>query len=261
MAMVVQSRKERLRGVLNKIRLERHTTLEELARFFQVSTATIRRDIKRLEQDSTVLQTVGGGVIYKADKAGALAPGPMIQAVEEKIRIAEYCTELVRDQDDILIGPGTTTFLTGKIMSGIEDRHFRLITSSVELALEAGVSENIRLVLLGGEVWNKYVVDPRVGRGGYFDSCHREHTTILSADGIHRDQGITFFESRLVPLVQAMISVSTRVILVADSRKFGKARFNRVANLDDLSYVVTDEKAPQEYLDLFRSRGIEVHLV
>lgn len=258
--MIVRGRESRLRELLNKIRVEQQTTLHELARHFRVSTATIRRDIKRLEDQNAIVQTVGGGVIYQTEHTGAVDPGRIGYQVEEKIRIAEHCTELIRDHDDVLIGPGTTTFLAGKIISGIEDRRFRIITSSLELALEAGLAPNIRTVVLGGEIWNKYVVDPNVGRG-YFDECHRQHTMILSADGIDRNAGVTVFESRLVPMIAAMISVSNRIILAADATKFGKACFSRVATFDLVRFLVTDRSAPEEYVTFLQNRGIDVRLV
>lgn len=257
---MIHGRQDRLRELLNRIRVKQQTSLDELAAYFDVSTATIRRDIKLLEQDNAVVQTVGGGVIFQTEHTGAVDPGRIGQAIHEKIRIAEHCTELIREQDDLLIGPGTTTFLAGKIISGITDRRFRIITSSLELALEACVAPNIRTVVLGGEIWNKYVVGPEVGTG-YFDSCHHQHTMILSADGIDRDTGITVFESRLVPMIRSMIAVSNRVILAADSSKFGRSRFNQVVGFDGLQYLVTDLGAPADYISELRERGVDVRLV
>ena len=149
---MAENRKQRLTRLLNKIKVEKQVSIDQLSQFFDVSTATIRRDIKELEKQEAVVQTVGGGVLYQTELTGAVDPSSAGQAIAEKIRIAEYCTELVRDQDDILIGPGTTTFLAGKIMSGITDRRFRIITNSLELAVETSVADNIRTVILGGEV-------------------------------------------------------------------------------------------------------------
>ncbi|MDA3951732.1 MAG: DeoR family transcriptional regulator, partial [Spirochaeta sp.] len=129
---MVHTRKERLSRLLAKVRVEQHTTIDSLAAHFDVSTVTIRRDIKELEKQDVLVQTVGGGVIYKTEHTGAVDVHSMGHAIAEKIRIAEYCTGLVRNQDDILIGPGTTTFLVGKILSGITDRNFRIITNSLE---------------------------------------------------------------------------------------------------------------------------------
>ncbi|MFW5827205.1 MAG: DeoR/GlpR family DNA-binding transcription regulator [Alkalispirochaeta sp.] len=257
---MVENRRQRLSRLLSKVRVEQQVSIAELSEHFGVSTATIRRDVKELEKQQAVVQTVGGGVVYQMELNGAVAPHSVGQAIAEKIRIAEYCTELVRGQDDILIGPGTTTFLAGKIMSGITDRRFRIITNSLELAVETSVAENIRTVILGGEVWRKHSFGPEAGYE-YFEHCHRQHTLVMSADGVDRDQGITVFESQVVPTIRRMMDVSNRIILAVDASKLGRARFHRISDIDAVSVIVTDSSAPPDYLDLFRTCGIQVAVV
>ena len=258
--MMVTSKKHRLELVLGRLKLEQQTSIDELAAHFGVSTATIRRDIKELEKNRSVIQTVGGGVLFQNERSGVLSSPKAVRAIEEKIRIAEYCSELVREQDDILLGPGTTTFLAGKIMSGITDRSFRIITNSLELALETSDSRNIRTVVLGGEVWDGHCVGPHGGHE-YFSGCHRQHTLLLSADGVDRNNGVSFFETRLMPVIQEMIQVSSRTILAVDSSKFGRSRFNRVVNWDEINIVVTDDAAPAEDIAFLRETGVELVMV
>lgn len=257
---MVNNRQRRIDLLLNKVKVEQQTSIEDLSNFFNVSTATIRRDIKELEKRGSVVQTVGGGVIYQTEYTGAVDPRNNGHAIAEKIRIAEYCTELVRDHDDILIGPGTTTFLAGKIMSGITDRSFRIVTNSLELAVETSAAPNIRTVIVGGEVWNKHTVVPTSGHE-YFAACHHRHTLVMSADGVDRLQEITVFETRLVPVIEQMIAVSDRIILAVDSSKFDQARFNRVCGWDRITLVVTDGGMPGEYASFLKERGVEVALV
>lgn len=257
---MVENRRQRLARLLNRIKVEKQATIDSLSHYFGVSTATIRRDIKELEKQEAVVQTVGGGVLYQTELTGAVSPNSAGQYVAEKIRIAEYCTELVRDQDDILIGPGTTTFLAGKIMSGITDRSFRIITNSLELAVETSVAENIRTVILGGEVWHKHSVGPDSGFE-YFSSCHHQHTLVMSADGLDRDHGITNFEGRVVPTVRRMMEVSDRIILALDSSKFGRTRYYRIGDVRQVSTIVTDDGAPRDFVDALRRDGIDVVLV
>lgn len=257
---MVKAKKHRLELLLGRLKLEQQTSIDELAEHFGVSTATIRRDIKELEKNRSVIQTVGGGVLFQNERSGVLGSPRAVRAIEEKIRIAEYCSELVREQDDILLGPGTTTFLAGKIMSGITDRSFRIITNSLELALETSSSRNIRTVVLGGEVWDGHCVGPHGGHE-YFSGCHRQHTLLLSADGVDRNNGVSFFETRLMPVIHEMIRVSNRIILAVDSSKFGRSRFNRVVNWNAIHIVVTDKATPEDDVTFLREAGIEVMLV
>ena len=256
----MENRKERLAKLRTKIQVEGHATIGELARFFDVSTATIRRDIKTLESETPVVQTVGGGVLYQSERSGAVDQRTGTHAIQEKIRIAEYCTNLVQDQDDILIGPGSTTFLTGKILSGITDRNFRIVTNSLELAIEVSVAPNIRTVILGGEIFNRHSVYPD-RHFDYFAGCHHRHMLIMSADGIDLEIGVTMLETRLVETVRRMISASNRIVLTADSSKFGRARYNRVCGLDSISTIVTDANVDERVVDELERGGCRVVIV
>ena len=201
----MQNRKARTVELLNKIRMEKQSSIDELAEFFNVSTSTVRRDLKDLEKKGMVLTTVGGGVVFQQrEYNGAVDPKHSTLMLEQKVRIAEYCSELVHDHEDIIIGPGTTTFLAGRIMSGITDRSFRIITNSLELAMETSMVPNIHTVLMGGEVWNKHTVGMLEGHD-YFTGCHKEHTAIISPDGIDLIQGATVFESRVVETIRSIV--------------------------------------------------------
>ena len=146
---MIENRRKRLDELLSRIRVEGATSLEKLSRYFGVSTATIRRDVKLLEQEQNIVQTVGGGILYRQSGDGAPQSGdPRVENIEEKIRIAEYCTELVEDHDEIIVGPGSTTFIVGRILSGIDDRRFRIITNSLELAIETSGVSNVETVIL-----------------------------------------------------------------------------------------------------------------
>jgi DeoR/GlpR family transcriptional regulator of sugar metabolism len=63
----MKNKKERLSGIIATIRGESATTIDLIAAKFGVSTATIRRDVKLLENSGQVIQTVGGGVVYNKD--------------------------------------------------------------------------------------------------------------------------------------------------------------------------------------------------
>jgi len=180
-----------------------------------------------------------------------------VSFIEEKIRIAEYCTELVEEHDEIIVGPGTTTFLVGRIFSGIDDRRFRIITNSLELALETSGISNIETVILGGEVYERHSAG-FTAHDDYFSTCHQQHKLLLSADGIDLKQGLTLFDPRFLAVFKKMIAVSSTVILAADSSKIGKVCFNKIADLEEISIVVTDTGAPARFCRELENRGISV---
>ncbi len=238
--------------------MEGSTSLEDLSRHFGVSTATIRRDVKILEQEQNVVQTVGGGILYRRNGEAAVQTLDAGSAhIEEKIRIAEYCTELVEDHDEIIVGPGSTTFITGRILSGIDDRRFRIITNSLDLALETAGVSNLETVILGGEVHGRQSAG-FTDHNDYFSSCHRKHKLLLSVDGLDLERGLTIFDPRYLTIVKKMIDVSAQIILAMDSSKIGKVTFNRLGEVEIVSTLVTDLNAPSSVCRELERRGITV---
>lgn len=252
-----RNRDRRLEELLKHIRVKGSTSVEELAEMFGVSTATIRRDIKILESDNEVLRTVGGGIVSLDGDTVNGEEKPGVAFIEEKIRIAEYCIGLVEEHDEIMIGPGSTAFLVGRIFTGISDRRFRIITNSLELAMEASRSTNLDGVILGGEVYSKYSAG-FTAHHDYFSTCHHQHKAIISADGIDITAGLTLFDPRFLAILQNMIKVSREVILVADSSKIGRSRYNRVAALDRVTLMVTDTGVPAHFLRHMESLSVPV---
>lgn len=255
---MAENRARRLDELLNHIRMHGSATIDDLAELFGVSTATVRRDIKTLEEEDAVVRTVGGGILSKP--SGGVGPGerdPRVSFIDEKIRIAEYCTELVEEHDEFLIGPGSTALLVGRILTGVADRRFRIITNSLELAMEASTPPNIEAVILGGEVHTRHSIG-FTSRDDFFSTCHHTHRTIISADGIDIDRGITLFDPRFLGVLQKMISVSREVIVAADSSKIGKVCFDRIADLKSVSLLVTDTKAPREFCRRAEALGVTV---
>ncbi len=254
---MAENRARRLDELLSRIRMHGSSTIEELARSFDVSTATVRRDIKILEQEDAVVRTVGGGILIKSGTVGAADRDPRVSYVEEKIRIAEYCTELVEEHDEIIIGPGTTAFLVGRILTGIDDRRFRIITNSLELAIEASAVANIEGVILGGEVYNRHSTG-YTGRNDFFSSCHHNHKAIISADGIDVEHGLSLFDPRFLGVLRKTIAVSREIIVAADSSKIGKVCFDRIVDISAVSMLVTDTGASGEFCRRVEELGVTV---
>ncbi|MNY31337.1 HTH-type transcriptional repressor GlcR [compost metagenome] len=57
-----------------------------------------------------------------------------------------------------------------------------------------------------------------------------------------------------------MMQRAEEVILVADHSKFGLSTFARVANLADISMLVTDAGCPKDWIDKVEALGIEVRV-
>ena len=83
---------------------------------------------------------------------------------------------------------------------------------------------------------------------------------LIMGIGSVSDAGFSNNNTLVVGSEQKMIEIANRVIIVADHSKFGRSGMIPVAPLEAADTVVSDSELAPEYVELLRSRGIEVLL-
>ncbi|NBX29724.1 DeoR/GlpR transcriptional regulator [bacterium] len=227
---------ERRSRLLDLIRIRGFAALDELVRELGVSESTVRRDLDALEEQGSAKRT-HGGVLY----AGGM---PRLAEFDErqpanwaaKRAIAVKAAEVIGDGETVLLDGGTTTYEVARLLVG---RSLQVVTNSLPVANLFASEARTDLVLLGG------YVSPRTGvcLGPYANELlGRLHvtTTILSAAGI-ADEGLFNAHLLLAETEQAMLKAAGRVIVVADSSKFGQKSLTLVSGLDKINVFVSDD--------------------
>jgi len=230
----VQTRERRSR-LLELIRGRGFAALDELVRELGVSESTVRRDLDALEEQGSAKRT-HGGVLY----AGGM---PRLAEFDErqpahwpaKRAIAARAAEVIADGETVLLDGGTTTYEVARLLVG---RSLQVVTNSLPVANLFAAEARTDLVLLGG------YVSPRNGvcLGPYANELlGRLHvtTTVLSAAGI-AEEGLFNAHLLLAETEQAMLRAAARVIVVADSSKFGRRSLTLVSGLDAVDLFVSD---------------------
>jgi len=227
---------ERRSRLLDLIRIRGFAALDELVRELGVSESTVRRDLDALEEQGSAKRT-HGGVLY----AGGM---PRLAEFDErqpahwaaKRAIAAKAAEVIGDGETVLLDGGTTTYEVARLLVG---RSLQVVTNSLPVANLFASEARTDLVLLGG------YVSPRTGvcLGPYANELlGRLHvtTTVLSAAGI-ADEGLFTAHLLLAETEQAMLKAAGRVIVVADSSKFGQKSLTLVSGLDKINVFVSDD--------------------
>jgi DeoR/GlpR family transcriptional regulator of sugar metabolism len=89
-----------------------------------------------------------------------------------------------------------------------------------------------------------------------FTKMHAD-VAIMSGGGIVME-GVSNSHGLLIDIQRAMINAAQRVIFCFDHTKFGRQSVLPLCGLDCIDVIVTDSDAPQELIEQFRGRGIEV---
>ena len=80
----------------------------------------------------------------------------------------------------------------------------------------------------------------------------------LSVAGFDAIQGLTDQDMREVEIKQAMMRSAREVILVADSSKWGQVKLVRVAGLNRIHKLVSDDRLPSDAIAAIEAAGVEV---
>jgi len=244
---------ERRSRLLDLIRIRGFAALDELVRELGVSESTIRRDLDALEEHGSAKRT-HGGVLY----SGGM---PRLAEFDErqpahwaaKRAIAAKAAEIIGDGETVLLDGGTTTYEVARLLVG---RSLQVVTNSLPVANLFASEARTDLVLLGG------YVSPRTGvcLGPYANELlGRLHvtTTVLSAAGIS-EAGLFNSHLLLAETEQAMLKAAGRVIVVADSSKFGRKSLTLVSGLSAINVFVSDDGLSPAWRDSLAKAGAEL---
>ncbi|UYM06760.1 DeoR/GlpR family DNA-binding transcription regulator [Solicola gregarius] len=249
--MLAQQRYER---ILERLRTDGPVEVGTLARQLHVSEATVRRDLRRLEDRELVTRLHGGASLPTAQEP----PFAHVATshVPDKDAVAREAAGLVNDGDVLLLDIGTTTH---RLAAALRGRTVTIITSSLAVYEELAGDSSVELILLGGVVRRNY----RSMVGFLTEQALRQvraGALFLGTSGVRPDGTVLDTTVVEVPVKQAMIAAAERVVLLADGSKFpggGLARVCGAAEVDDL---VSTEDADPDTLTTFSDSGTVVHL-
>jgi len=244
---------ERRSKLIDLIRIRGFAGLEELVKELGVSESTVRRDLDTLEEQGAAKRT-HGGVLY----SGGM---PRLAEFDErqpahwaaKRAIAARTAAAIADGETVLLDGGTTTYEVARLLVG---RSLQVVTNSLPVANLFASEARTDLVLLGG------YVSPRTGvcLGPYANELlGRLHvtTTVLSAAGITQD-GLFNAHLLLAETEQAMLRAAGRVMVVADSSKFGRKSLTLVSGLDAIDQLVCDDGLTAPWRETVTQAGVEL---
>ena len=247
---------ERRRLILERVAEFQSIEAQALADELEVSVMTIRRDIKRLEQDGFLRQTYGGATFHITKSVELGFNSRALQFSAQKRLIGAFAAQIVEPGQTLFLGEGTTTSQFAQFLP--PHPHVQVITASLSHA-SLLCSRNIRVIVLGGKLHSEELImtgpiaEATLNRF-YADIC------ILGAAGVDPEVGITELDYEVAALHRLMMERSRHVIVLADHSKLGFRAPAVVAPVSMVTTLVTDEGARQEILDQLQVGSIQVVL-
>jgi DeoR family transcriptional regulator, fructose operon transcriptional repressor len=237
--------------------LARHTVaVTELAELFDVSAMTIRRDLQALEEQGLV-EAVHGGARSSLQSPFELSFAQReLVDVAAKRAIGRLAASLVADGEAVALDASTTTLQVARNLVG--RRRVTVVTNGIKAAAELGHRPGIEVIVTGGQLHQTASLVGPFARATVEQL--RVDWLFFSVTGITDGLALTGPSEFDAEIKAALMAIARRVVLVADSTKFGRDSYVRVAPLSAVHAVVSDSWLAPAWQERIAESGSRLHL-
>ena len=248
---------QRRRNVLDLVDQDGQVTVADLVKRFSISAVTVRTDLDALASVGAVVRSHGGAV--RRLEATQDYPLRMKETIhrDEKIRIGRAAAELVRPGETIILDSRTTTAEIARHLKRVKTQSLTVITNALNIAAELADLPSISLIMIGGLLRpiSCSFVGPQAE--AMMNEFHADRL-FLAVDGFDLVDGPSTPDVLEAQLNNVMICSAREVNVVTDFSKLGRRSVSRIGPFDTIRRLITDTRAPQEFTERLRNRGIEV---
>lgn len=230
---------ERHAAILEKARSDGRVDVGELAALFDVTPETVRRDLTLLERHGLLRRVHGGAIPLErlgfepglSDRDAAMA--------EQKVRIARAALDELPAEGAILLDAGTTTARLAEMLPS--ERELTVVTNALPIAMTLAARPNLTVLMIGGRVRGRTLasVDQwalRVLADTLVD------VAFLGINGVSVERGLSTPDLGEAAVKSAMVAAARHVVVLADHTKVGNDCFARVAGLEEVDTLISDDE-------------------
>jgi DeoR family transcriptional regulator of aga operon len=248
--------KEERQSIILELLIQHNSILvTDLATHLNVSSVTIRKDLTDLEREKKLYRNHGKAILIDPYIDNRNVSEKEKLYVEEKRLIGMKAASLITPKDSILIASGTTMHALARSIVPADE--LTVITASMEVSNILASEKNIYIIQLGGILRHSSLsVVGKYAENILADfSCSK---LFIGVDGIDLDFGITTTNMMEASLNRVMMQTAQKTIVLADSSKFGRRGFSKIADMEDVDHIITDSRIPPSTALRLEEMGIEV---
>lgn len=211
-------------------------TIADLAARLDVSLETVRRDVKPLTRDGSVLK-MHGAIGLPSFVGEAPFDRRMRENADAKRAIARAVAATIRDGESVMLDTGTTTSFLARELIG--HRRLTVVTNSSDIARTLATVNGNKVYMAGGELRS----DSGAAFGmsaiefvGRFNVIH----AVITTGAIDAVSGVMDYDLDEAEFARVVLTRGSRRLIVTDHSKFGRQGLVRVCGFDGFDELVTD---------------------
>lgn len=234
---------ERHQKIIELVNEEKSVRVTELSQLFSKTEETIRRDLEKLAKQGKLIRSHGGAItIGDSDHSEVSYVERELINAKEKRQIAVEAVKHVVEGDKIILDASTTAWYMAIELPNIT---ITVLTNSIKVATELSWKDKITVISTGGLL--RYESLSFIGplAESSLETYH-VNKAFISCKGFHLDYGMSEANEQQALVKKMMINKADTVYIMVDHSKFGSQSFTRFSSLDQVNFVITDDKIDPE---------------
>ena len=252
--MEIPLARDRWDKITGLIEMNGKTTVDEIVRVLDVSSATVRRDLRRMHRLGMISRTRGGAVSPSQASFDPAFSESQHMSTQEKEMIGLCAARLVGRGDTVIIDGGATTY---QVAINIVASDVVVVTNAYSVVNALMPKQNVEVIVIGGLLsrHSAVAVGPDAVR---MVSQLKADKAIIGVNGISVEGGITIPNRLVAEVKRVIVDHSAELIVVADHTKLGVSSLFSIAPIEAVDKLITDVGATETQIDGFQKAGVEV---
>lgn len=246
---------ERQHAIVELLTAQGRVVASDLARQFNTSEDTIRRDLRELAA-AGLCKRVYGGALPVSPASGSLNERKM-QNPERKQALAECLIKLITPGQVVFIDAGSTNLAVAQALPA--DLKLTVVTNAPAIAAVLAERENITLVLLGGTI--NRTTGAALGTQTLRDVANiRPDLYILGVCALDAEMGLTAFDLEDAEFKRLVASQAKSVITAVTTDKLQTSAPFRITDSNILSALIAEADADETLLKTICGPDVPIHV-
>ena len=247
---------QRHNKIVNHLHQKHSLTVSEIVNLFNISPATARRDITKLDELGR-LKKVRNGAEYLSERKEAWSPLNVSNTVhfEEKSKIAKQASDLCGHDSTVVINCGTTAFILGQELC---QTSVQIVTNYFPLASYLIENDHENVIIMGGQYNKKHNIF--INPSSTTESIFGGDIMFTSGKGL-TEAGLYKTEMLTAIAEQQILKQVNKLVVVVDSSKVGQKTGMMFCSADNIDTVITGKDADPDVIKGLRKQNINVILV
>jgi len=244
-------------AILELLNQKRHLSVNSIMQAFDISPATARRDINKLNDSGKLRKVRNGAEALMQARKAHWSPLDSNESLNhsEKVRIAQAAAALIKPGESAVINCGSTAFVLGQEIC-VQD--VQVITNYFPLANYLIENDHDGVVIIVGQ-YNKsqsITLAPQ----DEISSLYAGHWMFTSGKGVTAD-GLYKMDMLTAMAEQKMLNHVGRLVVLADSSKVGQRAGMLFCAASKIDILITGKDADKEVIEQIKAKNVQVILV